>query len=1284
MSDDLNIQNIGNTYAGNGPVEDASDAGAFAENSFGKEDFLMEGSLGMIQSEELHSRLFEDQADEGEIEQQSLEKKENMDFVHLHVHTEYSLLDGSGKIPQMVKRAKELGMKSLAITDHGVMYGCVDFYKAAVEEGIKPIIGCEIYIVPKSMYIKQADKENETHHLVLLVKNEIGYSNLMKIVSKASIDGFYYKPRIDHEYLSHNCEGLIALSACLGGEVQSHLLNDNYDKAKEAALFYKSVFGEDFYLELQYHGMPEQVKVNKEIIRLSKEIDVPLIVTNDVHYIKAEDYKAHDVLLCIQTGKTVDEEDRMRYPSDQFYLKSPEEMYNMFSHVPEALENTVKIADKCSFDYEFHKSKLPKFPLPEGVEAYNFLRDTCFKGLVERYGAFEEIKDAEQAEVYEKVHKLAEVSEKARELSDRLEYELGIIKQMGYVDYFLIVWDFIRFANENGIPTGPGRGSAAGSIVAYTLGITKIDPIRYSLLFERFLNPERVSMPDIDSDFCYEGRPRVIEYVVEKYGENNVSQIITFGTMAARACIRDVGRAMNYSYAEVDKIAKMIPTMLGITIDKALTLNHELKDVYDEDERVRQLIDVSRALEGLPRHSSTHAAGVVISSQPLVNFVPLQKNEDMIVTQFTMGTLEELGLLKMDFLGLRTLTVMRDTIKMVKETRGIDIDLDKIGFEDREVYKMIGEGKTVGVFQLESAGMTSFMKDLKPDSLEDIIAGISLYRPGPMAEIPKYIENKKNPDKIEYLTPQLESILSVTYGVMVYQEQVMEIVRKLAGYSMGRSDLVRRAMSKKKHKVMEEERKNFIYGIVDDKGNVEVPGCVRNGISEAAANKLFDQMMDFASYAFNKSHAAAYAVVAYDTAFLMKYYPAEFVAAMLNSVMGISEKVAFYIRFAESQGIQVLPPDINESFGKFTVRDEKTIRFGLAAIKNAGVSVIDSIVESRVKKGVFRSLYDFCNKIDLSTINKRVIESLIKAGAFDCLKVHRSQMLAIYEKILDGLGSEKKRNIDGQISLFGGLDSGNSSKANIEAEIKYPNIKEFEKKHLLAMEKEMTGVYISGHPLEEYEKVLKLQTDTRTLDILEAAARQTTLEDDPEAAAEHTELIESKKENSKIVDGARVTIGGIINSVSRKFTRNNDRMAFVVLEDLYGSIEVIVFPKVMEKVSSLIEEDALILVRGRISIREDEAPKILCEDIQPLVNINADKLYIAVEDDRAAKAIYNNLRMAMRRFKGNTPVYLCTRKERKQYRLDREFWVDTEAGVLEFLRSEFGEENVKLVSGTAG
>ena len=812
-------------------------------------------------------------------------------FCHLHLHTEYSLLDGSGKIPKIIERAKELGMDSIAITDHGVMYGCVEFYKQAKAAGIKPILGCEVYVAAKSMKIKQPDKENSTHHLVLLVKNEKGYENLMKIVSKASIEGFYYKPRIDHEYLKSHSEGLIALSACLAGEVQQNILKNKIDKAKDVALLYKDIFKEGFYLEIQNHGMEEQKKVNEVNIKLSKELNIPLVATNDVHYINKKDSKSHDILMCIQTGKTVEDKNRRRYPSDQFYLKSADEMYNMFSYVPEALENTVKIAKECNYDYKFHESKLPSFPLPDGREPYEYLKEHCYLGLIERYEEFKNLRGSKYDE--DKIKEVSSNSEKAKEYVDRLEYELGIIKQMGYVDYFLIVWDFIRFAREKGIPTGPGRGSAAGSIVAYTLGITKIDPIKYSLIFERFLNPERVSMPDIDSDFCYERRQEVIDYVVEKYGKDNVSQIITFGTMAPRACIKDVGRAMSYSYAEVDRITKMIPTMIGITIDKALEMNPELKKIYDSEDRVKNLIDISKDLEGLPRHSSTHAAGVVIASRPLVDYVPLQKNDEMIVTQFGMTTLEELGLLKMDFLGLRTLTVMNDAINMIKKNRGIEIDLDKIDVADKEVYKMIGEGKTTGVFQLESPGMTSFMKELKPDSLEDIIAGISLYRPGPMAEIPKYIDGKRDFHNVKYLDEKLESILDVTYGVMVYQEQVMEIVRKLAGYSMGRSDMVRRAMSKKKHKVMEEERYNFINGIVKEDGTIEVPGCVRNGVSAEVGNKIFDSMMDFASYAFNKSHAAAYAVVGYETAYLMRYYPVEMIAAMLNSVMGVSEKVAY-------------------------------------------------------------------------------------------------------------------------------------------------------------------------------------------------------------------------------------------------------------------------------------------------------------------------------------------------------------------------------------------------------
>ena len=1088
-------------------------------------------------------------------------------------------------------------MDSIAITDHGVMYGCVEFYKQAVEQGIKPILGCEVYVASKSMYIKQVDKENSTNHLVLLVKNEVGYQNLMKIVSQASIDGFYYKPRVDHEYLKKHSEGLIALSACLGGEVQSNILKDNYDKAKEVALLYKDIFKEGFYLELQNHGMDEQRKVNETNIKISKETGIPLVATNDVHYINQKDSKSHDILMCIQTGKTVEDENRRRYPSDQFYLKSPEEMWDMFSYIPEALENTIKISEECNYDYKFHESKLPKFPLPEGADPYEYLKETCYKGLIERYDVFECLRNKELN--YQDVNLIVDKSKKAKEYVDRLEYELGIIKQMGYVDYFLIVWDFIRFSNENGIPTGPGRGSAAGSIVAYTLGITKIDPIKYSLLFERFLNPERVSMPDIDSDFCYERRQEVIDYVVDKYGVDNVSQIITFGTMAPRACIRDVGRAMNYPYAEVDKISKMIPTMLGITIDKALELNPELKNEYDTNDRVRALIDVSKDLEGLPRHSSTHAAGVVIASKPLVEYVPLQKNEEMIVTQFGMTTLEELGLLKMDFLGLRTLTVMNDAVKMIKENQGIDIDLDKIDFEDKEVYKMLGEGKTAGVFQLESAGMTSFMKELKPDSLEDIIAGISLYRPGPMSEIPRYVECKNNPDKVNYIAPELEDILDVTYGVMVYQEQVMEIVRKLGGYSMGRSDMVRRAMSKKKHKVMEEERKNFIYGITDENGNVEVPGCVRNGISEEAGNKIFDTMMDFASYAFNKSHAAAYAVVGYQTAYLMRYYPVETIAAMLNSVMGTAEKVSNYIKFAESQGIQVLPPDINESYSKFTVKGD-SIRFGLAAIKNVGWNVVESIVKSRKEKGKFTSLEDLIDKIDLTAVNKRAIESLIKAGALDGFKVFRSRLLAVFEKVMDGASNERKRNIDGQMSLFGLAED-----AIDIPKIVFPNIKEFDKRHILLMEKEMTGLYLSGHPLDEYKQSLKLQTST-TIETIEKSY-EIFLE------SINAELDESMISEEPIInDNDTVIVGGILTEVNQKVTRNNTMMAFLKLEDLTGTIEVIVFPKALDRLRDIIKEDTLVKLKGRVSIKEDELPKIICENIEGLEKINGYKLYIRV------------------------------------------------------------------------
>ncbi|MHB9946777.1 DNA polymerase III subunit alpha [Clostridium botulinum] len=1174
------------------------------------------------------------------------------EWVSLHQHTEYSLLDSSAKISDLIKRAKEFGMKSIAITDHGVMYGCVDFYKEAIKQGIKPIIGCEIYVASKSMYIKQQDKENETHHLVLLVKNEIGYKNLMEIVSKASVEGFYYKPRVDHEFLKDHSEGLIALSACLGGEVQANILKENLEKAEEVALIYKDIFKEGFYLELQYHGMEEQLKVNETLVKMSKDLDIPLVATNDVHYIRKEDYKSHDILLCIQTGKTVEEENRMRYPSDQFYLKSPEEMYEIFSYVPEALENTVKISEECNFDYNFHESKLPKFPLEEGVDPYEYLREICFKGLFLRYEVLKDFIDKPFS--IDEVLVYGDENKEAFDLIERLNYELSIIKQMGYVDYFLIVWDFIRFANEKGIMTGPGRGSAAGSLVAYTLGITKIDPIKYNLIFERFLNPDRISMPDIDSDFCYERRGEVIDYVVEKYGKENVSQIITFGTMAARACIRDVGRAMNYPYAEVDRIAKMIPTVLNITINKALELNPELKEVYDNEERVRELIDVARALEGLPRHTSTHAAGVVIASQPLVNYVPLQRNEESIVTQFTMGTLEELGLLKMDFLGLRTLTVMRDAVRIIKENKEINIDLDNIDFEDKEVYKMIGQGKTVGVFQLESAGMTSFMKELKPDSLEDIIAGISLYRPGPMAEIPRYIANKNNPLNIEYQTEKLEPILSVTYNCIVYQEQVMQIVRDLAGYSMGRSDLVRRAMSKKKHDVMEQERRNFIYGN-EDQG---VKGCINNGIDENVANSLFDSMMDFASYAFNKSHAAAYAVVGFQTAYLIRYYPTEFIAAMLNSVKGDNDKVSFYVNFAKTLGIEIIAPNINESYSNFTVKDNRII-FGLTAVKNVGEKGIDNIVLSREQKDKFIDLSDFFNKVDTSIINKRLVESLIKAGAFDCLKVYRSKMLAVFEKIMDGIQKQKRNNIEGQVNLF--MDIMDNKESSID--IKYPNIKEFDKKYILQMEKEMTGLYFSGHPLEEYEETLKIQTSHLISDIIPKESLEGNLVDTI----------------SSIKDGDKVVVGGMITYVSKKLTRNNDMMAFIVLEDLYSSIEVIVFPKIFNMARNVINEDEVVLLKGRVSLREDEQPKLICEFMEPLVKINSEKLYILVEEKKDIKLKLQEIKGVFLQHKGNIPVYFCTNKERKKFRIDRELWVNGSRELMDSLRNMFGENNVKIL-----
>ncbi|MEG6566410.1 DNA polymerase III subunit alpha [Thermoanaerobacterium saccharolyticum] len=1143
-------------------------------------------------------------------------------FVHLHVHSEYSLLDGSCRIKELIKRTKELGMNSIAITDHGVMYGAIDFYKEAVSYGIKPIIGCEIYVSPRSLYDKEYGIDNLNYHLILLCKNMTGYENLMKIVSKASIDGFYYKPRVDHQYLKEHSEGLIALSSCLGGEIPLYLLSGDYEKAKETAIFYNSVFGTgNFYLELQYHGLSQQEKVNSELIKLSKELNIPLVATNDVHYLNKEDHLAHEVLLCIQTGKNMDDADRMSFPTDQFYLKSPDEMYEMFSYCKEALENTVKIADMCNLEFEFNKTKLPKYEVPDGMKSDEYLRKLCIDGLYKRY------------------------PNPSDEVIERLNYELSVIEKMGYVDYFLIVWDFIKFARDNGIMTGPGRGSAAGSLVAYCLGITKIDPIKYNLLFERFLNPERVSMPDIDSDFCYERRQEVIDYVVKKYGEDRVAQIITFGTMAARAAIRDVGRALNFPYAEVDVIAKMIPFELGMTIDKAIELNPELKSKYENDEKIRQLIDISRSLEGLPRHASTHAAGVVISSEPLVKYVPLQKNEGSIVTQFTMTTLEELGLLKMDFLGLRTLTVIRDTLDIVKETRGIDVDIDNIDFEDKEVYALISRGDTEGVFQLESSGMKQFMTELKPEKLEDVIAGISLYRPGPMDQIPRYIENKNHPENIKYEHPLLRPILDVTYGCMVYQEQVMQIVRDLAGYSLGRSDLVRRAMAKKKMKVMEEERKNFIYGIKDENGNYVVPGAVNKGVDEDTANRLFDEMIDFANYAFNKSHAAAYAVVAFQTAYLKRYYPVEFMAALLNSFVDNTDKVAFYVQVLKKMGIQVLPPDINESYSYFTVANGK-IRFGLAAVKNVGLNATLEIVEDRKKNGRYTSIIDFFERIDEMQLNKKAVESLIKAGAFDSFGVYRSQLLAVYEGIMESIHKSRERNIKGQISLF------ESDVESHKIDYSLPDIKEFSKDVILSMEKETMGLYISGHPLDEYQDDIRRIANCTTRD----------LKNSDDSFAKKTAF-----------DDQDVVLVGIVESKKIKFTKNNNMMAFVNLADLYGTIEVIVFPAVYEKYSKFLSEDLPVVVKGKVSLREDEEPKILCDEVKPLTHRIREKLWLNVKEQKDVEKIKGILV----KYRGNIPVFI--RYANKNLAAQKDLWVNGANELLDELASVLGEENVKIV-----
>ncbi len=1148
-------------------------------------------------------------------------------FVHLHVHTEYSLLDGFATIAKTMERVKSLGMDAIAITDHGSMFGVIEFYKAAKKKNIKPIIGCEVYTAARGLRDKDPVKDKSQGHLVLLAESNEGYQNLIKLVSKGYIEGFYYKPRVDYEEIKKHSKGIIALSGCLAGDIQQQLLAGQYQQAKATALMLQEIFGEgNFYIELQDHGIMEQRQVNPQLVKLSRETGIPLVATNDCHYVDREDSDAHDILLCIQTGKILEDKDRLKFPNDQFYMKTQEEMEALFPYAEEAISNTVKIAERCNVEFDFNTIHLPQYKAPEGEDVNGYLRRLCMEGLINRYG------------------------EAAEELKERLEYELGTIEKMGYTEYFLIVWDFIKYAKDNSIAVGPGRGSAAGSIVAYTLGITDIDPIKYHLIFERFLNPERISMPDIDIDFCYERREEVIDYVKAKYGEEKVAQIITFGTMAARAAIRDVGRVVNMPYNEVDQIAKQVPFAIGMTINKALEMNPVLKGMYNGDDDAKYLLDMARKLEGMPRHASTHAAGVVIAKKALDDHVPLYMHDNSMTTQFTMGALEELGLLKMDFLGLRTLTVIRDALELIQQEHGVHIDFSAMDYEDINVYELISKGDTLGVFQLESAGMIQFMKELKPNCFEDIIAGISLYRPGPMDSIPKYIEYKNNPHKIKYKHQLLEPILNVTYGCMVYQEQVMRVVRDLAGYSYGRSDLVRRAMSKKKMDVMEEERSYFIHGKLDDKGEIELPGCVRNGVPVKIANEIYDEMIDFANYAFNKSHAAAYAVLAYQTAYLKSYYPVEFMAALMTSIMGNTSKVAQYIQDCKRLGIEVLQPDINKSFGKFTV-DDGRIRFGLAAVKNVGWNMILSIVRARQEKGPFNSFNDFCAKTDSKDLNKRAVESLIKCGAFDCMKAYRAQLLAIYDKVMEGVNHNRRRNIEGQLGLF---DIAEDS-ASLMLEDTLPNIKEFSEKLRLSMEKEVLGLYVSGHPLSEFEGELKRYV----------------------TAYSHDFMINEESEEIKLRDGDRVRVGGIIVDKITKTTKNNQMMAFITIEDLYGTVECIIFPQTFTRHSGLLEKDTAILLEGTVNMKEEENTKLLVNSIRPLVKEQTNAISISIKND-SDLALVEKIKPTLRQYPGNVPVYILLQHRKKKLRAERDLWIRLNDELIDNLKGVFGEENVSV------
>ena len=1182
-----------------------------------------------------------------------------MSFAHLHVHTMYSLLDGAGRIDRMLDACKAQGMEHIAITDHGVLYGVVDFYKQAKERGLHPILGCEVYVAPGSRFSKTS-QDKEYAHLVLLAENETGYHNLIKLSSFGFLEGFYYKPRIDYELLAQYAEGLIGLSACIAGDIPQLLLQGRLQDAEEMALRLRDIFGEgNFFLELQDHGLAEQRQVNPLLIQLSNKTGIPLVVTNDVHYVEQQDAAAHEVLLCIQTGKTMQDENRMRMQTEEFYLKSPEQMAALFPQIPEAAANTVRIAERCQVEMEFGKLHLPEFQV-EG-DPYDYLLHLCRQGLAERYP------EADSA------------------VLERMDYELGVIRQMGYVDYFLIVWDFIRFAREQGIVVGPGRGSAAGSIVAYLLHITNIDPLKYQLLFERFLNPERISMPDIDIDFCYERRGEVIDYVIGKYGADRVTQIITFGTMAARAVIRDVGRALAIPYGDVDRVAKMIPMELNMTIDKALAVNGELRTLIEDDEQVAHLIEIGKRLEGLPRHASTHAAGVVISKRPVMEYVPLQKNDEAVTTQFPMTTIEELGLLKMDFLGLRTLTVIRDALAFIKQNHGVELDIDHIDMDDPEVYAMISRAETDGVFQLESGGMRQFLKELQPSCFEDIIAGISLYRPGPMDAIPRYVEGKKHPERVTYAHPILESILSVTYGCMVYQEQVMQIVRDMAGYSMGRSDLVRRAMAKKKAAVMNQERAYFVNGLVED-GQIVVPGAVRNGIDAKLADQIFDQMIDFASYAFNKSHAAAYGVVAYQTAYLKYHYPVEFMAATMNSMMGDSAKIAGYIQYCKKHDIDVLPPDINRSQVRFTA-EGRTIRFGMGAVKNAGVQAVEAIVQARGDQP-FTDFFEFFRRINLEQVNRRVVESLVKAGAFDSLGETRQTLLGAVEQAMDSIAQDKKRNVAGQVSLF---ELGGEAEKAQQQLVKLKQLPEFPPDVLLAMEREMTGVYISGHPLDGVRDLLE-QLPANTLMIAQAAEEEVP---------------------GGLRDGDKIELGGMIAHRKTKTTKSNTLMAFVDVEDLYGQVEVIVFPRIFSQSRALLEEASLVRIRGRLSVREDEAPKVVAEEVLPLeagsaprrrvpASARADceptepargepggaphaadgpaapkgKLFLRYAQDgvRAFEKVKSLLEM----YPGDTPIVVYCADVNQSFKVDGRWWITPSDTLIEELQVRLGVENVKL------